>query len=90
MAPCPTLTKQLHQLKDENLCLAILFWLYKKFQENESFIKTLEIIDVFAVIQDLIAEAKETYKHSSRIFFHLVKDIKNDTRKLILRFRNRD
>ena len=61
MSPCPKLIKQLHTLKDENSCLDFNFWFYKKFQENKSFIKTLELNDDFTVIQDLIVEAEETY-----------------------------
>ena len=66
---CPKLIKQLHKLKDENLCLDINFWLYKKFQENRSFIKSLELNDVFTVIQELILKAKETYIPKKTIFF---------------------
>ena len=61
--------KQLHKLKDENFCLDINFWLYKKFQENRSFIKSLELNDVFTVIQELILKAKETYTPEKTIFF---------------------
>ena len=66
--PCPKLIKELHKLKDENLCLDINFWLYKKFQENKSFIKTLELKDVFTVNQDLIVEAKVTCIPEKTIF----------------------
>ena len=61
--------KQLQKLKDENLCLDINFWLYKKFQENRSFIKSLEVNDVFTVIQELILKAKVTYIPKKTIFF---------------------
>ena len=44
--------------------LILIFVLYKKFQENKSLIKTLELKDV---IEDLIVEAK-TFTYLKTLF----------------------
>ena len=48
--------------------LILTFGSTKKFQENKNFINTLELKDVFTVIQDMIVEARKTYIPKKTIF----------------------